>query len=123
MEISSLYTADSHANGAEMQVKDQFGSDTDGFISFVGMDSDLWRKNKRESDRAALMAEMGKSDDDTDFIALLLSKAALSWRGFTKDGEDMAFSTEAVLALFEAAPYILSQANHFIGNNGNFTES
>ena len=44
MDINKLYTAESHEEGAEMQVKDENGKQVDCFITVVGQDSKTWRK-------------------------------------------------------------------------------
>ena len=117
MDIKSLYTSESHEQGAEMQVIGPDGKKLDCYITLVGTDSKRWREIVRTKMRKML------SDDTDDDSSELLASASIDWRGFESDGKELKFSKEAIASLFKNAPYISDQADRFIANRANFTKS
>jgi len=120
MDITSLYTADRHNAGAEMQVLDEFGSKTDFFITYAGQDSKIWTDNARRNQHEAVRRMITKDeggDVDEENLSMILD-ATLGWRGV-----DLDFSKEAALVLYQKAPYIIDQAVLFINNRVNFIVS
>jgi len=81
MEIESLYTADLHERGAEMQVNDQYGKPLELYLSVVGVDSKAWRKESMELRRATF-----QGDDAEDARAECMAICTLGWRGFESNG-------------------------------------
>lgn len=112
MDIKDLYTADVHEAGSEMHVEGPDGKPIDFFITLVGKDSKKWRAIKRKYERDMLMDK----DPERDYVAEMLADAVISWRG---DGIQK-FTRKAALELFINAPYILDQANVFVGTRSNF---
>lgn len=118
MELSKLDTATPAQAGAEMQCMSPDGKEKlDCFITFVGADSKTWRGLVKAARKKVLSGESEEVDNSIE-----LSKAALSWRGFTQDGEEVEFSKDALVALFKSAPYLEGQADRFIANRVNFTK-
>jgi hypothetical protein len=120
MEIDELYTVEHHNKGAEMQLDNQFGEKIDCYITFVGIDSEVFRKILADS-RRELIETDGK--DKESIRANSLSSAALSWRGFLSKKKNVEFSQKKLKKLLLSAPYIMDQADKFIANRVNFTKS
>lgn len=118
MDISSLYTADKHNDGAEMRVVDEFGKDTEFYIRLAGQDSDIWLDINKKKQQADLARILNKEDAKPEDRLSMILEATLDWRGV-----DLEFSKEAALVLYQKAPYILDQAILFIYNRVNFTVS
>ena len=117
MEISDLYTAPSHEDGAEMQVIGEDGVALDCYITVAGIDSRVWRKASLDGSR-----KLFKGDGDAiDISDESIARATLGWRGFESDGIEIAFSIENALSLYKNAPYISEQVDKFIANRSNFT--
>ena len=122
MELNSLYTAQAHNAGAEMRLLGPDGSSTDVYLLIAGVDSDVWRKAIRESQRAAVERLVaGEASEEKD-NATLLSMATLDWRGLTDNGEEVEFSPEKAEELYRNAPYIADQVDRFIAKRANFTQ-
>jgi len=124
MDIDSLFTADIHDEGAEMQVYDQFNNPTEMYIRLAGQDSEIWQKASRERSKRALKQLVSKeivSDDDTEIDEMV--NASLGWRGFEQDNKEMVFSKGAIKQLYAKAPYIKDQAILFVNNRANFIKS
>lgn len=132
MDIKDLYTSDLHEDGAEMRVKNQYGDDTDMYISLAGVDSKLWRHEKIRGEREALnrykklesgSIDLEKSvDEAAKLTAELLANITLGWRGFTSEGQELEFSREKAAELYLCAPYIREQVDNFFSNRVNFTK-
>ena len=114
MDIKELDTRAIHGAGAELQVKDQLGKDTDVYIKVAGVDSKLWRETIKGNAR--------KTGDDKLSDNEILAKICLGFRGLESDGKEVPFSYESMLNLLEIAPYIAEQIDRFIGNRANFTK-
>jgi len=121
MELSTLQTAEAHNEGAEMRVHGPDGAETDFYITLSGIDSEVWRKNSREHKRRAYKSLLGEGEYNEDQERRgVLAAATIGWRGLKSDGEDVEFSIEQAANLYESAPYILDQADNFIGDRVNF---
>jgi len=120
MDISSLYTADRHNEGAKMRVIDEMGQQTDFFITLAGQDSDIWIDHTRKNQHKAIRKMLDKSEDDEKDNSNLemILEATLAW-----EGVEIEFSKEAALVLYQKAPYIVDQAILFINNRVNFIVS
>lgn len=118
MNITDLYTVDDHEAGAEMQVKSPSGKVTDFFICFVGRDSKAFRKLNHEHEKRVF----GGGDED-ESLAELMACAATDWRGLKDNKKAVKFSKAKVKQLMVNAPYIVEQANLFIGSRANFTKA
>lgn len=117
MEISQLYTVDSHENGAEMQVKDESGNDLDMYITLAGIDSKAFRKTK-----AKLQREIINGGDPEELRAEALADVTINWRGFLNDGNELEFTNDMAKQLYINAPYVMDQADVFINQRANFTK-
>lgn len=120
MDITSLYTADRHNEGAKMQVLDEFGQKTDFYITLAGQDSDIWINIARANQHKAIRRMVAKDDieEDENENRNMILDATIDWSGV-----DIEFSKEAALVLYTKAPYIVDQAILFINNRVNFTVS
>ena len=120
MDITSLYTADRHNEGAKMRVMDEFGVKTDLYITLAGQDSDIWINITRANQHKAIRRMISKEEDEEleNENTEMILKASIGW-----DGVDIEFSKEAALVLYQKAPYIVDQAILFINNRVNFTVS
>ncbi len=118
MDIDKLYTADSHGEGAEMQVKDYNGNKIDCWIKVVGIDSKRFRKESLN-----LKRNIVKNDDIEAVKAESLANVTIDWRGFESKDKELPFSKKAAKKLYEDAPYIMDQVDRFISNHANFTKS
>lgn len=116
-EFSSLNTRDLHEQGAEMQVKDQFGQDTDFFITVAGIDSQAW-----ESAAHSLQMQSLRPDGDKTAVFASMATITLGWRGLTDDGTPVEFSTAKALELYQKAPYICKQVERFFADRLNFLQ-
>lgn len=122
MDLKEFNTRDAHDEGAEIQIRNQFGELTDLFITVVGMDSKLWRSIDAERNRKVVQRLIDKTQVDTlnDDTPEYLAKASIAWRGATQDGEPVEFSQAAAAELYRSAPYIADQVDRFIGKRANF---
>ena len=125
MDINSLYTAGLHDEGAEIQVKDQFGEKTDCYIKIVGPDSKRFRDIEKQNIRSLVAAIKGEDTEDVEDNKneIDLAKLTLGWRGFTDKDKPLEFSTEAAIVLYVQAPYIVKQLNKELLNRANFMQS
>lgn len=114
MEISSLYTAEAHENGSDVQViSPADGELTDFYITVVGPDSKQYREAVRKF-QMKLLENVEGAD-----VELLVS-ITKGWRGL-KDGEkDVKYSEKAALALYVDAPFVAGQVDRFIADRKNF---
>lgn len=115
MELHKLYTLDAHNTGAEIRVKDQFGNDTDFYITVLGVDSSTWRNTLVQAQRGAV--ETGEMMEPNEVLA----RCTVGWRGLTLKGKPVPFTKEAAKALYINAPYIADQVDQFMGKRKNFT--
>lgn len=126
MDIKSLMTADDHAAGAECNIYSPVdGKATDVFICISGVDSPIWRKQKRKQTTAIMQQARGKSTAELDYDQMdieALVDATIAWRGIISDGKEYEFSKENVLALYSKSPGIVSQLLDFIADKRNFTK-
>ena len=124
MDINSLYTAGLHDEGAEIQIRDQFGEKTDCYIKIVGPDSKRFREIEKANIRSLLAAMKGEDEEVEDNKNEIdLAKLTLGWKGFTDKGKALEFSQEAAVVLYVQAPYIVKQLNKELLNRANFMQS
>jgi len=126
MELSNLLTTDSHDAGAECNIFSPVdGKSTDVFILMAGVDSTIWRKQKRKQTVEIMQAARSKKDSDLDYDRMdidALVEATIGWRGIVKGGEPWEFSKENALQLYSKSPGIVSQLLDFVANKRNFTK-
>lgn len=126
MDVTSLMTADSHDAGAECNIFSPVdGKATDVYILIAGVDSAVWRKQKRKQTAEIMQAARAKKDSELDYDRMdidALVEATLGWRGIVKDGEAWEFSKERALELYSKSPGIVSQLLDFIADKRNFTK-
>jgi hypothetical protein len=124
MDISEFYTADLHAEGAEVRIKNPLtGKLTDCYIKVVGMDSKAFRVADSKGKRSLLSAAAGGGDIEQaklDAIAQTLADSTIGWRGFTDNGKELEFSIDKAVALYANSPVIANQVDIFISNRRNF---
>lgn len=116
MELNDLFTTPAHEAGAEMRVRDMLGNETDCYLLLVGMDSKAWQNASIKHRRSLI-------EPDADLYELkiqFMTDATIGWRGFTDQGNELEFSKEKAEQLYRSAPYIVEQADQFIGNRANF---
>jgi len=119
MDYKDLFTAESHGNGAEMQVKDRDGVLLDMFITVAGADSKVFRKELRELNRKVIS---NRDADAGDLRAESCAAISFGWRGFMDGETDVEFSKELVEQLYKEAPFIMDQVDAFANKNENFTK-
>ncbi len=123
MDINELFTLDAHEQGVEVRIKDQYGKDTDIYITVAGPDSKRYRKiqsnNMRELARA-INGEDVEVPEDKDEIDL--ARITLGWRGAKNGKKDYEFTTENAVALYIQAPYIVNQLNRALHDRSNFIQ-
>ncbi len=117
MDIKSLYTLESHEKGAEMCVKDQFGKETDMYITIAGIDSKAWRNAYNDAQRKCIETA---DADSTTIMAFAFAAASIDWRGFNDKGKKLKFTQEKAEELYLCAPYIATQVDNFISTRINF---
>lgn len=122
MDITSLYTADSHADGSEMTVCDETNKPLDMFITLAGPDSEVWQQATRDRQKRAFSRAFVDGDDNVDYDIEELVAASLGWRGFEQAGAELEFSKENIRQLYKQAPYIKDQAIIFVHTRANFTK-
>lgn len=124
MDISTLYTADLHEEGAEVQLKNPAtGEKLDCFITIKGLDSKTFRKASRKKQRAMLAAMASGEETDEDALDVeALVDATVNWRGFTDGGKDYEFTPERAKKLYSQSPGIRQQLDSFLSNRRNFTK-
>lgn len=123
MEISKLYTAESHETGAEVRIVNPVtGKDTDCYITVIGVDSKTFRSEQRKRQRKALDAVRSNKEMPDDEFGLLV-ESSIGWRGFESDGKELKFSKKSIKALFDNSPLIADQVDKFIADRANFTKS
>lgn len=122
MDITDLYTSESHENGAECRLLSPVtGELTDFYIRVVGVDSKTFRDKQREQKREVVKALQNKQDIVMDELDLLV-ECCIDWRGFESKGKKLKFSKDVLKTLFDNSPYIASQIDSFILNRQNFTQ-
>ena len=116
MEITSLYTAEAHENGSEVQViSPADGELTDFYITVMGPDSKQYRDAVRKF-QMKLLEKVEGAD-----IELLVS-VTKGWRGLKEGKKDVEFTAEAAKDLYVKAPFIASQIDRFIADRKNFMQ-
>lgn len=116
MELKSLYTAEAHESGAELQVKNPVtGELTDFYITIAGVDSKTYREALRNYQRAIV------SKKEADELELLVA-VTKGWRGLESEGKPVEFSADKARELYENAPPIAQQVDRFIVDRRNFTK-
>ena len=124
MDISNLMTADAHAAGAECNIFSPVdGKATDVFILMAGVDSAVWRKQKRKQTSEIMQASRDKKESDLDYDRMdieALVEATIGWRGIVSGGKPWEFSKANALALYSKSPGIVSQLLDFIATKRNF---
>lgn len=118
MELETLYTVEAHEEGAEMRVKDPQGNDTDFYITLIGVDSKKWKGLYASLLKKMVDDELDQDEEESKIFAM----ATLDWKGLTKAGKAVEFSTDKAKDLYLNAPYIRKQADTFIANRANFMQ-
>tara|TARA_B100000809_G_scaffold166820_1_gene164158 strand:- start:2017 stop:2388 length:372 start_codon:yes stop_codon:yes gene_type:complete len=122
MDINQLYTADAHEAGAECRIVNPAdGSDTDCYITVIGIDSKSFRAEQRKRQRKALDAVRSNKPIPDDEFGLLV-ESCTGWRGFKNDKKEWPFTKKNLMALFENSPLIADQVDKFIADRENFTK-
>jgi len=115
MEISSLYTAEAHEHGSDVQViSPANGELTDFYITVVGPDSKQYRAAVRKF-QMKLLENIEGAD-----IELLVS-ITKGWRGLKDGKKDVEYSDKVARKLYTDAPFIAGQIDRFIADRKNFT--
>lgn len=127
MDISELYTADAHNDGAEMRVKSPLSGElTECYITVSGLDSKAFRSAEMKGKRKVLaayrdaVAEDNHENLEREVIAETLADATIGWRGFTSNGKELKFSRKSIYELYLNSPNISDQVDTFIANRKNF---
>lgn len=125
MEIDSLFTAQDHENGAELNVVHPATSEpTSIYLRLAGVDSRIFRTAVRERQRLRSETLSKGASEDADLEEVrdvdILVSATLGWRGIMNDGEEMPFSSDAVRTLYLKSPGVRNQVERFIYNRRNF---
>jgi hypothetical protein len=124
MELSNLMTADDHEAGAECNILSPVdGKPTDVYILLAGVDSTVWRKQKRKQTAEIITAVRSKTPVDTDYDAMdieAVTEATLGWRGIVSGGKPYEFTKENAKALYSKSPSIVNQLLEFIAEKQNF---
>ena len=114
MDINTLYTADAHEEGAEIQIVSPLdGEKTDFYITLQGIDSKTYRKAVRAYHRKLIAEEEGGEID-------LLVAITKDWRGLSKGKEKIPFSPDAARDLYVNAPSVTAQIDTFVADRKNF---
>jgi hypothetical protein len=114
MEITSLYTAEAHGDGSEVQVISPVdGELTDFYITVVGPDSKKYREAVRKF-QMKLLEEIEGADIE------MLVAITKGWRGLTDGKKDVQYSDKAASTLYADAPFVASQIDRFIADRKNF---
>lgn len=126
MELNQLKTAPVHDAGAELLIKDQYGKDTEFFVTIRGQDSKAFRMaDKRRHFELLEAKQKGREIKEFDLDQMdieLIADCVVSWRGLVDGGKDVECSRENVIDLFQSAPYMINQVLEFIANRANFTK-
>jgi len=124
MELSNLLTVDDHEAGARCNIVSPVdGKPTDVVILIAGVDSAVWRKQKRKQTAEIMAAARSKSAPDLDYDAMdiaALVDATLGWEGIVSNGKPYEFSRENALKLYKGSPGIVNQLLDFIADKRNF---
>lgn len=121
-ELSKLYTAQAHEEGAEVQLRDPVTREPiDAWILVRGVDSKSFRETQRKMKRSIIEAVREKRDLAEDEFDLLV-ECSIGWRGFEDNGKPVKFTKEAVRTLYENSPAIAQQIDSFILDRRNFTK-
>jgi len=124
MDISNLMTADAHAAGAECNIFSPVdGKATDVFILMAGVDSAVWRKQKRKQTGEIMQAAREKKESDLDYDRMdieALVEATIGWRGIVSGGKPWEFNKANALALYSKSPGVVSQLLDFVAVKRNF---
>ena len=115
MSLEDLYTADSHDEGSEVQVKNSKGELVDFYIQLAGMDSQVYRDEFRKQNRLKFL-----SGEEKDYDLEILVAATIGWRG---EFVEVEFSKEKARELYIQAPYVRDRCEAFVVNRANFTKS
>jgi len=124
-DANLLFTADAHADGAVLTVKDIHGVDTDIEIDLMGVHSKTWRDMVAKRDRQFISSGGKLLISDEEMFAAVTT----GWRRMINPnrgddyGKPFEFSTENARVMYEKSPVIFEQVNSFIANNANFTTS
>ena len=114
MDINTLYTADAHEEGAEIQIVSPLdGEKTDFYITLQGIDSKTYRKAVRAYHRKLIAEEEGGEID-------LLVAITKSWRGLNDGKKDIEFTPEMARDVYVNAPSVSTQIDAFVADRKNF---
>lgn len=124
MDFNDLATAQSHGNGAEINILSPVdGKPTDVYITIMGIDSKEWRAAKKAQTSQIITARADGKMEDLDYDRMdaeALAKITLGWKGIAKEGKEYKFSYENALSLYLDAPAVVSQLIEFVSNRENF---
>ena len=119
MKLSSLYTTDLHADGAELEILDGEDKPTGLFITVMGVDSQVFRDHAKKQQKAYIESLRSKKDfDDEDMSIDGMVAATIGWSGTSEE-----FSPELCRELYTKAPYVKDQVDRFIADRANFTKA
>ncbi|MCK5132700.1 MAG: hypothetical protein KAR40_11180 [Candidatus Sabulitectum sp.] len=116
MKAEAFYTRDTHNDGVEFEVLDQYGNKSGCFLTVVGPDSDKWRDVIVKMQRDTLLSTFTDGRSQSEMRAEYLAEAIIGSREF--EGE---MDAARIKNLFLMAPYIADQVDKFVAKRENFT--
>lgn len=123
IDPSLLFTADTHEEGAEVEIVGIDFKPTDVKIRVVGKDSKTFERVEESAKRRYLESE------GTDEVSVedRLADMTLSWSGVPdpreKEFKELPFSKENAKLFYEKAPFVREQVNRFINDRANFMKA
>lgn len=115
MKLESLFTADAHEAGSEMQVKNPAtGEPMDVWLLIRGLDSKTFRAASLDYNRKMMAA---KSEEREDLALDLLVSITVGWRGIDEE-----FSQDKIKELYQKSPAIRDQVDEFFTDRRNFIQ-
>jgi hypothetical protein len=124
MDIHSLYTADAHEEGAEMQITNPAtGEKVEAYIKVKGIDSKAFRQASRKKQRAMLTAmSLGEDCDEDKLDVDALAELTIGWRGIMDGDKEYTFTKARAKDLYTQSPGIRDQIDRYISKRANFTK-
>jgi len=131
-DLSALESANLSDAGVDMEVEHPVDGGPlliDGVpvvIRVLGKDSAAYRKHQLEFQRNRVSRSMRSGRGKLDFIMQpkerneMLAVCTAGWSGLKLDGQEVMFSHDAAVALYERFPFIAEQVDAFIGERANF---
>jgi hypothetical protein len=116
MDLSNYDLRSYAEKGFDLTVKDPLSSkDTDITVAIVGSDSRAYRAAKSEAFRLA--AEGADSDK---ISAAMYSKCVTGWSGLMLGENEVEFSEDKALEIFEKFPWLMDQVGLAVEKRSNF---